>query len=117
MVMFVARQLVENGSVSRGYLGVTLDKEFTQRAADTLGLVRPVGARVVAVTPGAPAEKAGLRGDDVVIEFDGKPVEDDDHLMSLVSMTPAESTVEVVIFRGGKRITLRIPVASRSAFE
>ena len=117
MVMFVARQLVENGSVSRGYLGVTLDKEFTQRAADTLGLVRPVGARVVAVTPGAPAEKAGLRGDDVVIEFDGKPVEDDDHLMSLVSMTPAESTVEVVIFRGGKRITLKIPVASRSAFE
>jgi serine protease Do len=117
MVLFVARQLVENGSVSRGYLGVTLDKEFSPRAAGQLGMVRPVGARVVAVTPGAPADTAGIRGDDVILEYDGTPVEDDDHLMSLVSMTPADRTVEVVIFRNRQRMPLRIPVASRSAFE
>jgi serine protease Do len=117
MVLFVARQLVENGSVSRGYLGVTLDKEFSPRAAGQLGMVRPVGARVVAVTPGAPADTAGVRGDDVILEYDGTPVEDDDHLMSLVSMTPADRTVEVVIFRNRQRMPLRIPVASRSAFE
>jgi len=117
MVLFVARQLVENGSVSRGYLGVTLDKEFSPRAAGQLGMVRPVGARVVAVTPGAPADTAGVRGDDVILEYDGTPVEDDDHLMSLVSMTPADRTVEVVIFRNRQRMPLRIPVASRSSFE
>ena len=117
MVMFVARQLVENGSVSRAYLGVTLDKEFTPRAASQLGMVRPVGARVVAVTPGAPADTAGIRGDDVILEYDGTPVDDDDHLMSLVSMTPADRTVEVVIFRNRERVPLRIPVASRSSFE
>jgi len=117
MVMFVARQLVENGSVARAYLGVTLDKEFSPRAAGQLGMVRPVGARVVAVTPGAPADAAGIRGDDVILEYDGTPVEDDDHLMSLVSMTPADRTVEVVIFRDRARLPLRIPVASRSAFE
>ena len=117
MVMFVARQLVENGSVSRAYLGVTLDKEFTPRAAGLLGMVRPVGARVVAVTPGAPADTAGIRGDDVILEYDGTPVDDDDHLMSLVSMTPADRTVEVVIFRNRERVPLRIPVASRSSFE
>ena len=117
MVLFVARQLVENGSVSRGYLGVTLDKEFSPRAAGQLGMVRPVGARVVAVTPGAPADTAGVRGDDVILEYDGTPVEDDDHLMSLVSMTPADHTVEVVIFRNRQRMPLRIPVASRSSFE
>jgi len=117
MVMFVARQLVENGSVSRAYLGVTLDKEFSPRAAGQLGMVRPVGARVVAVTPGAPADTAGIRGDDVILEYDGTPVEDDDHLMSLVSVTPADRTVEVVIFRNRQRVPLRIPVASRSSFE
>ncbi|MCE2726366.1 MAG: trypsin-like peptidase domain-containing protein [Planctomycetaceae bacterium] len=117
MVLFVARQLVENGSVSRGYLGVTLDKEFSPRAAGQLGMVRPVGARVVAVTPGAPADTAGIRGDDVILEYDGTPVEDDDHLMSLVSMTPADRTVDVVLFRNRQRVPLRIPVASRSSFE
>jgi len=117
MVLFVARQLVENGSVSRGYLGVTLDKEFSPRAAGQLGMVRPVGARVVAVTPGAPADTAGIRGDDVILEYDGTPVEDDDHLMSLVSMTPADRTVDVVLCRNRQRVPLRIPVASRSSFE
>jgi serine protease Do len=117
MVLFVAKQLVENGSVARAYLGVTLDKEFSPRAAGQLGMVRPVGARVVAVTPGAPADTAGIRGDDVILEYDGTPVDDDDHLMSLVSMTPADRTVEVVIFRNRQRLPLQIPVASRSAFE
>ena len=117
MVLFVANQLVENGSVARAYLGVTLDNEFSPRTADHLGMVRPVGARVVAVTPGAPAATAGIRGDDVILEYDGTAVEDDDHLMSLVSMTPADRTVEVVIFRNRQRLPLRIPVASRSAFE
>jgi len=117
MVMFVAKQLVENGSVARAYLGVTLDKEFSPRAAGQLGMVRPVGARVVAVTPGAPADMAGIRGDDVILEYDGTAVEDDDHLMSLVSMTPADRTVEVVIFRDRQRLPLQISVASRSAFE
>jgi serine protease Do len=117
MVLFVAKQLVENGSVARAYLGVTLDKEFSPRAAGQLGMVRPVGARVVAVTPGAPADTAGIRGDDVILEYDGTAVDDDDHLMSLVSMTPADRTVEVVIFRNRQRLPLQIPVASRSAFE
>ena len=53
----------------------------------------------------------------MILAYDGTPVEDDDHLMSLVSMTPADRTVEVVIFRNRQRLPVRIPVASRSAFE
>ena len=117
MVLFVAGQLVENGSVARGFLGVTLDKEFTLEAASQLGMARLIGTRVVAVTPGAPADSAGIRRDDVIVEYAGTPVEDDDHLMSLVSTTPADSTVDVVIFRDRRRLGLRIPVASRTAFE
>jgi serine protease Do len=117
MVSFVARQLVEHGSVSRAYLGVALDKDFTQDEAFRLGMVRPVGARVEAATRGAPAEQAGIRPDDVVLEFDGRAVEDDDHLMSLVSTTPVNSEIEIVIFRDRARLPLRLTVASRNEFE
>jgi len=117
MVMFVARQLVETGVVSRAYLGVKLDNAFTQRAAQKLGMVRAVGAHVKEVTKGSPADVAGIRVDDVVVEFDGIPVDDDDHLVSLVSMTPTNSTVTLVVFREQGRLTLEMPVASRAQFE
>ena len=117
MVTFVARQLVEQGLVARGYLGVALDEEFSQAEANRLGMLRAVGARVEKITPDSPAARAGIRPDDVVLEFGGRPVDDDDHLMSLVSTTPADTTVEVVIFRDRARQPLRIPVASRASFE
>jgi serine protease Do len=117
MVRFVARQLVERGSVDRGFLGVSLDKEFAQPEARRLGMVRPVGARVEGVTRGAPAERAGLRPDDVIIEFAGRAVEDDDHLMSIVSMTPVDSVVTIVVFRDQSRVEVRLTVASRATFE
>ena len=113
MVMFVARQLVEHGSVPRAYLGVAFDRE----EADRLGMVRPVGTRVEAVTRGSPADLAGIRPDDVILEFDGRPVEDDDHLMSIVGMTPLDSVVQLILFRDRERMTVRIKVASRRDFE
>ena len=117
MVMFAARQLVETGVVTRAYLGVKLDPTFTQKSAQRLGLVRAVGAHVKEVTKGSPADAAGIRVDDVIVEFDGTGVEDDDHLVSLVSMTPTDNTVTLVVFRDQARVTLRMPVASRAQFE
>ena len=117
MVMFVSRQLVEHGQVHRAYLGVSLDKTFTPQHADRLGMPRPVGALVLGVTPGAPADRAGIRREDVIIEYDGRPVDDDDHLLSLVSTTPLGRTVAVVIFRDRGRSTLELTVASRRDFE
>jgi serine protease Do len=80
-------------------------------------MVRPVGARVESVTVDAPAALAGIRPDDVVLEFNGRAVEDDDHLMSLVSTTPVATTVEIVLFRDGERLPVRLTVASRRDFE
>jgi serine protease Do len=80
-------------------------------------MVRAVGARVERITPDSPAALAGMRRDDVVLEFEGRAVEDDDHLMSLVSTTPADTTVKIVIFRDRARVPLQVPVASRAAFE
>jgi serine protease Do len=117
MVMFVAEQLVENGSVSRAYLGVTLDRRFSQRTADRLALVRPVGARVSGVTKGGPAENAGVRIDDVILEYNGVPVDDDDHLVSLVSTTPAGRTVPLRVYRDRRSQMIDVPVGVREAFE
>jgi serine protease Do len=117
MVMFVSRQLVENGTVARGFLGVTLDKDLSPEAAARLGMLRPVGARVLQVTRGAPADEAGIQVDDVILEYDGTAVEDDDHLISLVSVTDVDRTVEIVLFRAGKRIPVRMRVANRGDFE
>ena len=117
MVMFVTKQLVESGSVARAYLGVALDREFTQPEAHRLGMVRPVGARVEVVTEGAPAAAAGIRPNDVILEFDGRPIEDDDHLMSVVGTTEVDRVVTVVIFRDKQLVELRIPVARRTDFE
>ena len=117
MVMFVTRQLVETGVVSRAYLGVTLDRVFTQKDAHRLGMVRAVGAHVAGVTKGSPADVAGIRADDVILEVDGTPIEDDDHLVSLVSVTPTDRTLTLGVFRNGARVTLSMPVASREQFE
>ena len=117
MVMFVTRQLVETGTVSRAYLGVTLDRVFTQKAANRLGMLRAVGAHVSGVTKGSPADVAGILADDVILEVDGEAIEDDDHLVSLVSVTPTDRTVTLIVFRNGERISLRMPVASREQFE
>ena len=117
MVMFVTKQLVESGSVARAYLGVSLDKEFTQPEAHRLGMVRPVGASVESVTSDSPAADAGIRPNDVIFEFDGRPIEDDDHLMSVVGTTAVDRTVAVLIFRDRERIELQIPVARRNDFE
>jgi serine protease Do len=117
MAVFVARQLVETGSVARAYLGVALDRNFTQPTAERLGMVRAVGARVSGVTEGTPAAAAGILADDVILEFNGRLIDDDDHLVSMVSVTPVNRTVELVIFRNRERVTLDLPVASRAQFE
>ena len=117
MVMFVARQLVETGTVSRAYLGVALDKTFSLATAHKLGMTRPVGARVTGITPGSPAEEIGLMPNDIILEFAGNPIEDDDHLVSVVSMTPTNQEVRLRIFRNGQPLTLEVTVASRKAFE
>ncbi|MFM8635135.1 MAG: S1C family serine protease [Planctomycetia bacterium] len=117
MVLFVTDQLVRTGTVSRAYLGVKLDSVFTQEAAHRLGLVRPLGARVSEVTKGSPAEVAGIQPDDVIVEFDGTAIEDDDHLVSRVSTTPTDRTVTLGVFRDRAMIELSLPVASREQFE
>ncbi len=102
MAMRVADELVRFGALRRGYLGVTLDPDF--KTADSLRTTGwPYGALVKEVRPGSPAERARLRRGDVIIEFDGTRIENDDHLVTRAGLAILDQEVPVVIFRDGQR--------------
>jgi serine protease Do len=113
MVMIIADQLIEHGVVIRAYLGVRLDAGFGPEAAARLGLPRPQGARVTGITKNSPAETAKIAIDDVILEFNGTRVEDDNHLINLVSLTPVNKDVELRLLRAGQPLTLRVRVGNR----
>ena len=117
MFMYVAGQLIDTGKVSRAFLGVNLDSRFGPAMAAEVGLPRPAGARVNAITPKSPAEAAKLQVGDVILQFNGVAVEDDGHLVNLVSLTPVGRKVTIVIFRNRAAMTLQVEVADRSKFK
>lgn len=117
MAMTVARQLVATGKVTRAYLGVHLDSKFNHEAAQKLGLSRAEGARVSAITPGSPAELARLQPDDVILRFDSHRIVDDNDLVNRVTFTPLGREVELLVYRGGKTLTMKVTISDRSQFE
>lgn len=105
----VVAQLQEFGETRRGWLGVRI-QSVNDEMAEALGLETPMGALVNEVTPGGPAEAAGVEGGDVIVKFDGKDVEEMRDLPRLVADTEVGSTVRVVVFRKGKTQTLRVTI-------
>jgi serine protease Do len=114
MVMMIADQLIEHGAVVRAYLGVRLDSAFGPEAAAKIGLARPEGARVTGITKDSPAEAAQIQIGDILLSFAGTRIEDDNHLINLVSLTPVNDEVEVRLLRAGKPVTLKVRVANRT---
>ena len=93
----IAGQLVADGKVQRGYLGVQLAPALEPAEALRLGLSRVTGALVETVYPETPAAAAGLRAGDVILEVAGQPVRDENHLINQISG-----------MRAGERVRLRI---------
>jgi serine protease Do len=117
MAMIVARQLIERGVVRRGFLGVNLDARFGAVAAAKLGLDRPRGARVTSVTNESPADKAGLKVGDVILQFNTTQIESDSHLVNTVSLTQVGKEVPMRVFRDGKSVELKVTVGNRADFR
>jgi serine protease Do len=114
MAMLIADQLIEHGTVVRAYLGVRLDSAFGPEAAAKVGLPRPEGARVTGITRASPAEAAKMQVGDVILTFNGTRVEDDNHLINLVSLTPVDEEIEVRLLRSGQRVTVKVRVANKT---
>jgi serine protease Do len=116
MFMLVARQLIEHGKATRAYLGVELDGAFDAAKAAELGLPRPVGARVTKVVENSPAAAATLLKDDVILQFNASPIENDSHLVNLVNFTEVGKQVTLHVYRDRQTITLKAVVGDKSKF-
>ncbi|NLX54629.1 MAG: trypsin-like serine protease [Planctomycetaceae bacterium] len=108
----VARQLIDQGSVVRATLGVRLDSQYNDTYARQLGLPRRVGARVNRIDPDTAAESVGIQIGDIILAFDGVRIEDDDHLVNQVKLTPLDKEVSLVVLRDGKTLELHTRVGA-----
>jgi serine protease Do len=107
MAVVVAEQLVTRGKLLRSYLGVQLENGFDLATARRLGLSNTNGALVKNILANSPAERAGLRVGDVIVEFQGRRIENDGHLVKTVGLTPVGTQADIVIYRDGAPQRLR----------
>jgi serine protease Do len=98
MALHVARALIAHGKVERGWLGVTT-QDLTPELAESAHMETLKGAFVVDVLKGGPAERAGIRKNDVMITYRGKEIPDSSTLRNEVAATPIGEEVKVILYR------------------
>ncbi|MDW8343208.1 MAG: DegQ family serine endoprotease [Verrucomicrobiae bacterium] len=109
MAQHVMRDLIANGKVTRGYLGIII-QDLTPELAEQFGVSDAKGALVAQVAPESPAQRAGLQVGDVIVRYDGRAVDDVRRLRNMVADTPPGKSVTVEIMRDGKTRRLQVEV-------
>jgi serine protease Do len=103
---------LKEGKVTRGRIAVQIvGRPMSEEYAKELGLPRPGGAEVQSVISGGPADKAGMKAGDVVVEFNGKPITDRNELVAMVTSTRPGTTVPLKVVRDRKTVSLNVTVA------
>jgi serine protease Do len=110
MVKRITSQLMDRGKVTRGWIGIAMEP-LTTELAQSFGLREARGAVVARVYPGGPAATAGLEKNDVVVTFEGIPVEDYRQLQRLSADADVGKTVKLEIVRNRERKTIELRVA------
>jgi serine protease Do len=112
MARNVMDQLKAHGRVVRGWLGVEI-QEVTPDLAQSFGLPKPEGALVASADKDGPAGKGGIERGDIVLSFNGHPVDDEHELPALVAQTPINQKVPVEVVRNGKHMTIDVTIGER----
>ena len=112
MAKLVYKQLIEGGAVVRGFLGV-LPQNLTPEMAESLDLKGTEGLILPHVTEDSAADKAGIKKGDIIVEFNGQPVENANGFRRRVAMLKPGTKVEVVVLRDGKRKTFKVELGER----
>ena len=113
MALDVMEQLIEKGKVVRGWLGIRF-QPVDANIAEKYGLEEPKGSLISSVAAGEPAEKAGLESGDLIIEFNGEPVGDGEHLKKLVAAVSPGEEVEIKVIRDRKEKDFKVKLAERT---
>src|SRR5881409_76406 len=109
LVKMLLPQLASKGRVDWGWLGVAI-AEVTEDDLGRLKLREPKGVLVRSVMPGEPADKGGVRADDVILGIDGTRLESPRDLQRVVSSTPVGKKVRVVLLREGQETELEVTI-------
>jgi serine protease Do len=113
MARGIIEQLQTSGSVTRGWLGVSI-QDLTPELADYYGLKDAKGALVGEVFEGDPADKAGIKAKDVIIGVDGKEIEDSRDLSRTIAEVPVGRKVRIKVLRQGKEHTFHVNIVKRT---
>ncbi|MEN3976340.1 DegQ family serine endoprotease [Emcibacter sp. SYSU 3D8] len=116
LVQRVVEDLRKHGQVQRGWLGVGI-QQVDQAIADSIGMKTPKGAMVTNVVEGDPADKAGVKSGDVIVEFDGKEIADTRALLRAVADAEAGRKTQLVVWRDGAKKALAVQVGQMKADE
>ena len=103
----VIDQLIKYGETKRGWLGVRI-QIVTKEIADAVKLNEPRGALVASVAENSPSDKAGIKADDIILEFNGIAIKEMKELPKIVAQTEVGKTVEVKVWRNKKEISKKI---------
>jgi serine protease Do len=109
-------QLMSKGKVTRGYLGVSI-QSITPELAKALTLNETSGALVGDVVSGGPAEKAGIKRGDVIVEYNGRTVQDSHDLPAMVAATPVGNEATVTVLRDGKKRRVDVEIEELQSME
>ena len=112
IAVYVMGELMANGKVERGWLGVSV-QDLTYDLAKKSGLEKSGGALVAEVTKSSPAAEAGVKTGDVILEFNGKPVPDAGFLRNSVAATRPGTQANLVIWRDGKKTKLAVKIGNQ----
>ena len=112
----VIDQLIEFGETKRGWLGVRI-QEVTKEIADVEKLKKPEGALVASVGENSPADRAGIKAGDIILEFDGKKIGAMRTLPKVVANTKVGKSVQLKIWRNKKLITKRLVLGRLESSE
>jgi serine protease Do len=109
LVLDVVEQLKTGGQVSRGWLGVMI-QEVTRELAESFNMDRPRGALVSKTVEDGPAERAGIKVGDIIIEFNGEPIEGSSSLPPLVGRVRSGESAKVKLLRDGRTKDLTVKI-------
>ncbi len=109
----ITDQLKKSGKVTRGYLGIVMHPEkITPELAEVFGLKDNKGVLITEVMPDSPADKAGLKRRDIIVEMDGEAVEDWQSFRNIVAMLEPGKKVTLNVFRDGKKKEIKVEIGS-----